>query len=92
MTKQIITGIIIIALSILFFSFKAGDIGSQFTGDENFYFQGSKNMLESGDWLTPRYYGKPRFQKPFLYYWLVAVSFKIFGTRGSPFVSGCGIA
>lgn len=79
MHKEIITRIAIIILCILFFSFKARDISSQFTGDENFYFQSSKNMLESGDWLTPRYYSKPRFQKPVLYYWLVALSFRIFG-------------
>jgi len=79
MSKEIATGIAIVILSILFFSFKAGDISSQFTGDENFYYQSSRNMLETGDWLTPRYYNKPRFQKPILYYWLVALSFKGFG-------------
>lgn len=79
MSKEIAIRAALVIVSILFFSFKAGDISSQFTGDENFYFQSSKCMLESGDWLTPRYYGKPRFQKPFLYYWLIAASFKIFG-------------
>jgi len=81
MLKENLIKVIIVILSVLFFSFKAGDISSQFTGDENFYFQSSKGMLESGDWLTPRYYGKPRFQKPFLYYWLVAASFKVFGVN-----------
>jgi len=79
MRKVLLLGISIILLSLIFLSFKAGDITSQFTGDENFYFQSSQNMISSGDWLTPRYYGKPRFQKPILYYWLVAVSLKIFG-------------
>lgn len=79
MHKEIIAGIIIIIFCVILFSFKAGDISSQFTGDENFYFKSSENMLRSGDWLTPRYYGKARFQKPILYYWLVLVFFKIFG-------------
>jgi len=79
MSKDWRTITIIFLLSIVFFSFKAGDITLQFTGDENFYFQSSKQMLEKGDWITPQYYEKKRFQKPFLFYWLVALAFKIFG-------------
>ena len=79
MYRNLIIGIILTVACILFFSFRSGDIGSQFTGDENFYFQSAKNMLTSNDWLTPRYFGRPRFQKPILYYWLIAASFKIFG-------------
>src|SRR5262249_30037911 len=36
-------------------------------------------MAESGDWVTPRLYGKPWFEKPVLYYWGAALSFKLFG-------------
>jgi 4-amino-4-deoxy-L-arabinose transferase-like glycosyltransferase len=36
-------------------------------------------MVESGDWVTPRLYGKPWFEKPVLYYWGAALSFKLFG-------------
>ena len=35
-------------------------------------------MVESGDWLTPHYNYEPRFQKPILFYWLVAATY----TRG----------
>lgn len=80
-TRHITTGLIIVALSFLFFSYRAGDITVQFTGDENFYFESCKGILETGDWLTPRYYGKPRFQKPILFYWLVAGSFKALGAN-----------
>jgi 4-amino-4-deoxy-L-arabinose transferase-like glycosyltransferase len=31
-------------------------------------------MLESGDWLVPRYQGEPFFDKPVLPYWLMAVA------------------
>ncbi len=81
MRKDHIIAVSILILSLLLFSYKAGDIRHQFTGDENFYFQSCKDMIASGDWLTPRYYGKPRFQKPILYYWLVASSMKLFGTN-----------
>lgn len=30
------------------------------------------NMVASGDWLVPVHDGEPRFQKPPLYYWMVA--------------------
>src|SRR5690349_10379049 len=36
-------------------------------------------MVESGDWITPRLYGKPWFEKPPLFYWGAALSFKLFG-------------
>ena len=31
-------------------------------------------MVESGDWLVPRYQGQPFFDKPILSYWLIAVA------------------
>ena len=36
-------------------------------------------MAEGGDWLTPVLNGEKRFAKPILFYWPVALSFKIFG-------------
>src|SRR5260370_28941320 len=36
-------------------------------------------MAETGDWVTPRLYGKPWFEKPVLYYWGAAICFKLFG-------------
>ena len=47
--------------------------------DENFYVESSKNMVESGDYITPVYQEKKRFAKPILFYWLVSLSYKIFG-------------
>ena len=43
--------------------------------DEAFYAQGGREMVESGDWLTPRYNGQDRFEKPALFYWLVALAY-----------------
>jgi 4-amino-4-deoxy-L-arabinose transferase len=37
-------------------------------------------MVESGDWLIPRYEGRPFFDKPILSYWAMAASMKVFGT------------
>jgi 4-amino-4-deoxy-L-arabinose transferase-like glycosyltransferase len=64
-------------LYVCYFS-HLGAIG--FVGpDEPRYAWIARDMAESGDWVTPRLYGKPWFEKPPLYYWSAAVSFKIFG-------------
>lgn len=47
--------------------------------DEPRYAWIARAMVESGDWVTPRLYGKPWFEKPVLYYWGAALSFKLFG-------------
>jgi len=47
--------------------------------DEPFYAQTAREMVQTGDWLTPHIYGQPQFEKPIFYYWTVATSFKIFG-------------
>src|SRR5438046_3511147 len=36
-------------------------------------------MAETGDWVTPRLYGKPWFEKPPLFYWSAGLCFKLFG-------------
>lgn len=50
--------------------------------DEGYYLSSGLNMVKSGDWITPVFEGREaRFQKPILFYWLVALSFKIFGVN-----------
>jgi 4-amino-4-deoxy-L-arabinose transferase-like glycosyltransferase len=49
--------------------------------DEPRYAWIARDMAESGDWVTPRLYGKPWFEKPVLYYWAAAVCFKFFGVN-----------
>jgi 4-amino-4-deoxy-L-arabinose transferase-like glycosyltransferase len=48
--------------------------------DEAFYAESAREMVESGDWLTPHYNYEPRFQKPVLYYWLTAATYTVVGT------------
>ncbi len=47
--------------------------------DEAFYAEAAREMVERGDWLTPRYNYEPRFQKPILFYWLVAATYTVAG-------------
>ena len=48
--------------------------------DEAFYAESAREMVERDDWLTPYYNGEPRFDKPVLYYWLVAASYVAAGS------------
>src|SRR5262249_25588923 len=47
--------------------------------DEPRYAWIARDMMETGDYVTPRLYGKPWFEKPPLYYWGAALSFKLLG-------------
>jgi 4-amino-4-deoxy-L-arabinose transferase-like glycosyltransferase len=39
----------------------------------------ARNMVTSGDWVTPRADGIAFLEKPAMFYWPIAVSFKVFG-------------
>ncbi len=70
--------VLIIATLYLCYFHNLGAIG--LVGpDEPRYAWIAREMHESGDWVTPRLYGKPWFEKPVLLYWGVALSFKLFG-------------
>ena len=43
--------------------------------DEPRYADIGRAMYESGDWITPRLFGEPWFEKPALLYWLIAAGF-----------------
>ena len=46
--------------------------------DEPRYAWIAREMAQTGDWVTPRLYGQPWFEKPALYYWAAAIGFRIF--------------
>ena len=72
------TILILITLYVCYFS-HLGVIG--FVGpDEPRYAWIARDMAETGDWVTPRLYGKPWFEKPPLLYWGGAIFFKLFGS------------
>ena len=69
--------LIVATLYVCYFS-HLGAIG--FVGpDEPRYAWIARDMAETGDWVTPRLYDKPWFEKPPLYYWGAALCFKLFG-------------
>src|SRR5436190_10961582 len=68
---------VIIAATVLYF-IGAGRV-SLWDRDEAWYAQTSKQMLESGDWVVPRFLDAPRYAKPIFIYWCQAASMKLFG-------------
>jgi 4-amino-4-deoxy-L-arabinose transferase-like glycosyltransferase len=69
--------LIVATLYVCYFS-HLGAIG--FLGpDEPRYAWIARDIAETGDWVTPHLYGQPWFEKPPLFYWGAALSFKLFG-------------
>src|SRR5215813_14612959 len=49
--------------------------------DEGRYAEISREMVATGDWVTPRLNGIKYFEKPPLQYWATAVAYEMFGVR-----------
>ena len=49
--------------------------------DEGRYAEISREMLTTGDWLVPQLDHEPFYDKPPLFFWLVAGSFRLLGTH-----------
>lgn len=47
--------------------------------DEGRYAEIAREMVTTGDWVTPRYNGVKYFEKPILLYWTTAAAFSLFG-------------
>ncbi len=56
-----------------------------YSADEPRYADIGRAMAQSGDWITPRLWGAPWFEKPALLYWMTASGFKLgLGTDLAP--------
>ncbi len=52
-----------------------------FDVDEGAFSEATREMVASGNYLTPHLNGEPRFDKPILIYWLQAASVKLLGVN-----------
>ena len=50
-----------------------------FDEDEGFYTEGSRRMLEVGDYITIKVQGEDRYDKPALFFWIQSLSLRLFG-------------
>lgn len=70
--------LILLVLSYAAFWWNLGKLGLV-DPDEPFYALTGREMVQSGDWMTPQIFGAPQFEKPIFYYWLLAGSYRAFG-------------
>lgn len=71
--------IFLILFCLFLFFFPINNNRPLWDPDEGMHAQVSKEILETGDWITPRFNGEKFFDKPILHYWLVSLSFLFFG-------------
>ena len=68
-----------------------------FDVDEAVFSEATREMVETGNYITPTYNYEPRYDKPILFYWLQAIAYKLFGAsefsaRLPSAVSGVGLS
>ncbi|MBI5827331.1 MAG: glycosyltransferase family 39 protein [Deltaproteobacteria bacterium] len=68
-----------LVLLIVFVSFFKNGGYLLFDVDEAVFSEASREMYVTGDVITPAYNNEPRYDKPILIYWLMSLSFKLFG-------------
>lgn len=77
--KQYYSLIGLFFLCLYFFSIGLSVHGVEYRDDEIFYYKSTHEMIQNDNYLSPTYFDEDRFQKPFLYYWLIILSYKLFG-------------
>src|SRR5262245_8565290 len=71
--------LLLLAAACYIFFFNGLDSIGLVGPDEPRYAAVAREMLQTGDYITPRLYGMPWFEKPALLYWLTAAGFGLFG-------------
>lgn len=71
---------VLAAFAIFLTLFQLGGF-TLFDVDEAVFSEASREMLETGDWLTPTYNYENRYDKPIFFYWVQASSLKLFGVN-----------
>jgi len=66
-----------VALPLAYFLYFFGLTSAGMVGpDEPRYASIGREMARSGDWITPRLWGQPWFEKPALLYWMIGAAFR----------------
>jgi len=69
---------ILLALAILLLFLGLGSLGLT-DRDEGRNAEAGREMFETGDWVSPTFNYEPRYSKPVFLYWLMSLSYRLFG-------------
>lgn len=72
--------ILLLALSLLLFFLGLGSLGLT-DRDEGSNAEAAREMVETGDWVSPTLNYQPRFAKPVFIYWLMGGAYTLFGVN-----------
>jgi len=78
MSRQRLWAMLAVALLFAMYLSRIGGFVLQ-DPDEGRYAEIPREMIETGDWVTPKLFYVKYFEKPPLLYWLTAISFEVFG-------------
>jgi len=70
--------LILLALALPIYLFGIGSTGLS-DPDEPYYALVAKEMAQTGDYLVPLFHGRPWFDKPILFYWVVLAGYRLLG-------------
>ncbi len=70
--------LLLASLCALFFGWRLGHL-PLIDPDEPFYALSAREMLNAHDWVVPRIFGHPQFEKPPVVYWMMMSSMATFG-------------
>jgi 4-amino-4-deoxy-L-arabinose transferase-like glycosyltransferase len=77
LTSRVVLSLLLVAAVCPYFV-GLGD-SSIWDANEAFYVETPREMLESGDYISPTFNYEPRLNKPILSYWIVAAFYSLFG-------------
>jgi|GEM_PF-13866 len=75
-TYVLILGLVLFSGFLFFYGLTGFTL---FDVDEAVFSEATREMMETGDWITPHYNYSNRYDKPILFYWMMALSYKLFG-------------
>ena len=70
--------LLLLSLAGLLFFLNLGGMGLT-DRDEGRNAEAGREMFETGDWISPTFNYEPRYDKPVFLYWLMSLSYRLFG-------------
>jgi 4-amino-4-deoxy-L-arabinose transferase-like glycosyltransferase len=81
----------LVALAVPLFFFGLGSVGL-FDPDEPYYAVPAQEMLRSGTWAFTLLHGRPWFDKPILFYWMILAAYHVLGVTETAARIGSAVA